>query len=70
MIEITVEGITYNNVRSAWRAQSPEGLPEITVRKRLKAGWSPDIAFWLPAIPANLRRRGAVDYAAMYWGSM
>ncbi len=57
-IQITVNGNTYNNVRAAWRAESPDDLPEITVRKRLTAGWSPEDAFWTPAIPPQLRRLG------------
>ena len=55
---VTIEGITYNNVREAWRAVSPDGLPEITVRKRLDMGWEPVDAFGLPPIPPTLRRRG------------
>jgi len=57
-IEVTVNGITYNNVRQAWRETSPDGLPEITVRKRLKAGWPPTIAFLLDPLPPELRRQG------------
>ncbi len=57
-IEIIVDGITYNTVRQAWRALSPEELPEITVRKRLDAGWEPKVAFNLPPIPAEERRLG------------
>ncbi len=57
-IEVTVNGNNYNNVREECRSESPEGLPEITVRVRLKMGWEPDIAFTLPAIPPSLRRRG------------
>ena len=61
-IEVTVNGVTYNNVRAAWRAVSPEGLPEITVRKRLKAGWLPALAFIIMPLPPQLRRLG-VDKA-------
>ena len=50
-IEVVIHKVTYNNVRSAWRAVSPKGLPEITVRKRLDAGWPADEAFLLEAIP-------------------
>jgi len=57
-IEVTINKVTYNNVRAAWRAISPKGLPEITVRKRLKAGWPADEAFLLEAIPPELRRKG------------
>ena len=56
-IEVTVGGITYNNVRQAWRAISPEGLPEITVRKRLKAGWLAIDAFCQLPVPPRRRRR-------------
>ena len=49
---------TYNNIRQAWRAISPKGLPEITVRKRLDMGWLPQDAFLLPPIPPVLRRKG------------
>lgn len=57
-IPVEIEGITYNDVRSAWRAVSPEGLPEITVRKRLDMGWSHDDAFLMPPIEPQLRRFG------------
>jgi len=57
-IEVVVDGVTYNNVRQAWRELSPDGLPEITVRKRLKAGWLPALAFLVPPIPPQLRRLG------------
>lgn len=60
-IEVVVAGITYNNVRQAWRAISPEGLPEITVRKRLIAGWPPEIAFLLGPIDAQNRRGGYME---------
>jgi len=57
-IPVVVNGTTYNDVRSAWREVSPEGLPEITVRKRLDMGWHPDDAFSLPPIEPKLRRLG------------
>jgi len=57
-IEVVVHGVTYNNVRSAWREVSPAGLPEITVRWRLKQGWDSDIAFTMLPIEATLRRFG------------
>jgi len=58
-IPVTVNGVTYNNVREAWRATSPEGLLEITVRKRLELGWHPDDAFTLyPVIEPQARRAG------------
>jgi len=55
-IQIVVNGNTYNNVRAAWRAESPDNLPEITVRKRLTAGWNPDMAFSWPPVEAQFRR--------------
>ena len=63
-IEVVVLGNTYNNVRSAWREVSPAGLPEITVRWRLRHGWEPDIAFTLLPIEATLRRKGHNQVAA------
>jgi len=58
MIPVTILGVTYNNLRTAWREVSPDGLPEITVRKRLKMGWTPEDAFTLPSIEPRLRRAG------------
>ena len=57
-IEVTVDGVTYNTIRDAWRALSPDDLPEITVRKRLAAGWATTFAFRMPPIEASLRRLG------------
>jgi len=57
-IEVTVAGVTYNNVRQAWRELSPDGLPEITVRKRLDAGWPTLVAFTLAPLPPEMRRLG------------
>ena len=57
-IEVTVNGVTYNTIRDAWRALSPDDLPEITVRKRLAAGWATDIAFLTSPIIAEQRRLG------------
>lgn len=58
-IPVVVNGNTYNNVRQAWRAESPDGLLEITVRKRLQLGWHPDDAFTLyPVIEPQERRAG------------
>ena len=59
-IRVTVYGVTYNNVREAWREVSPEGLPEITVRKRLELGWHPEDAFTLPPLPPTDRRKGHI----------
>lgn len=58
MTPITVNGNTYNSIAAAWREESPEGLPQITVRVRLKMGWHPDDAFTLPSIEPVLRRKG------------
>jgi len=55
---VKVGKVTYNNIRQAWRELSPEGLPEITVRKRLDMGWAPEDAFMIPSIPPQLRRMG------------
>jgi len=57
-ITITVNGHTYNTIRDAWRALSPDDLPEITVRKRLKAGWDSRSALLTSPIVAHLRRQG------------
>lgn len=57
-IPVVVHGNRYNDVRSAWREESPSGLPEITVRKRLDMGWDTDDAFTLPVIEPQRRRLG------------
>lgn len=54
--QITVNGHTYNTIRDAWRALSPAGLPEITVRRRLTAGWVPEHAFTLRQVSPRERR--------------
>jgi len=56
MIPITIEGHTYNSISAAWRELSPAGLPMITVRKRIMAGWNPPDAFKTEAVPATMRR--------------
>ena len=56
MKQITVGKNTYRSISSAWRELSPEGLPEITVRWRLKHGWSALLAFLTPPVPATDRR--------------
>jgi hypothetical protein len=58
MIPITIGNNTYKSISSAWRNESPEGLKMVTVRWRLKNGWSTDHAFWTPMIPPVLRRLG------------
>lgn len=55
-IPVIVLGERYNTIREAWRAASPEGLPEITVRRRLAMGWTPDQAFIEPAVEPAKRR--------------
>ena len=57
MIPVQVNNNTYKSISLAWRETSPVGLPMITVRMRLKAGWKPDLAFQMPPIPAILRRK-------------
>ena len=56
MIPVTVNGNTYKSISAAWRAESPEGLPMITVRVRLKMGWHPEDAFSLPSVAPVDRR--------------
>ena len=46
----------YKSISAAWRGESPKGLPEVTVRKRLKAGWPALLAFHTPAVIAEDRR--------------
>ena len=58
MKPITVKGNTYNSISAAWREESPDGLPEITVRVRLNSKWAPDDAFTIPSIDPVDRRRG------------
>lgn len=58
MIQVNVNGTNYRSIAEAWRETSPEGLLLITVRQRLKAGWSMDAAFLTPAIEPKLRRLG------------
>lgn len=61
-ISITVAGVTYNDIRAAWRDLSPPDLPEITVRKRLAAGWPTGFAFLISPMPPTERRRGYEEY--------
>ena len=60
-IEVTVDGVTYNTIRDAWRALSPDDLPEITVRKRLAAGWEVGCAFFWSPIEAHGRRNCKIN---------
>lgn len=57
MIQITIGVNTYNSISSAWRNESPDGLPMITVRWRLKNGWDLWDAFTFAPIEP-IRRRG------------
>ncbi|GAG24027.1 unnamed protein product [marine sediment metagenome] len=56
MKQITVNNNTYNSISAAWRAESPPGLPMITVRWRLNNGWIPWIAFRTTPVTAKQRR--------------
>ena len=56
MIQIQVNNNTYKSIAAAWRELSPSGLPQITVRWRLKQGWEPYSAFLTPQVPAKKRR--------------
>ena len=50
MIPITVNNNSYKSISEAWRALSPDGLREITVRLRLRNGWLPADAFMYPVV--------------------
>ena len=56
-IQIKVGNNTYSSIAAAWRAESPEGLPLITVRWRLKSNWVPNDAFWMPSVDPEIRRK-------------
>ena len=56
MIPITVGTNTYKSISEAWRETSPPLLKEITVRLRLRNGWSINDAFGLPTVIAEDRR--------------
>lgn len=55
MRQVTVDGKVYKSIAEAWRNESPEGLPIITVHKRLKRGWAFDEAFKEPAVEPCVR---------------
>ena len=57
MIQITVNNNTYKSISAAWRAESPPGLKEITVRLRLRNGWPTCQAFTFPPVIATDRRK-------------
>jgi hypothetical protein len=61
-IPVKVGRNTYKSISAAWRAESPEALPMITVRWRLKEGWPNTIAFRLPPTEPQLRRLGVRKY--------
>lgn len=55
MKQITVNGNTYKSISEAWRElESP--VPEVTVRWRLKNGWTPEEAFNTEPVPPQTRR--------------
>jgi hypothetical protein len=56
MNPITVNGVTYTSVAAAWRAQSPRNLKLVTVRWRLRDGWTADDAVTLGVVPPENRR--------------
>lgn len=56
MKQITINNNTYNSIAEAWRALSPDGLSQITVRQRLLLGWTPEQAFLTPVVPPQERR--------------
>ena len=56
MIPYTVNGNSYRSISEAWREESPEGLKEITVRLRLRLGWTPEQAFLTPKVPPTEAR--------------
>lgn len=58
MIPVEVNGHTYKSISAAWRELSPEGLPMITVRWRLRNGWPTKYAFTDGPIVPVMRRKG------------
>ena len=61
MIPVTIGNNTYKSISEAWREESPAGLAQITVRWRLKQGWSPEEAFLIPPVnPIDRRTFGEV----------
>jgi hypothetical protein len=56
MKQITIEGNTYKSISAAWRAESPQGLPQITVRWRLNNDWDAYNAFKTLPVAERLRR--------------
>ena len=56
MIPITVNNNSYKSISEAWRELSPDGLREITVRLRLRNGWTPEDAFLTKVVPPEDRR--------------
>ncbi len=56
MKPVTVLGVTYTSVAEAWRQTSPQNLKLVTVRWRLRNGWSENDAFTLGVVPPENRR--------------
>jgi len=55
-VEVTVNGVRYNTIRSAWEVLAAGQIPEITVRRRLAMGWHPEDAFSVRPVPPQDRR--------------
>jgi hypothetical protein len=56
MKEITIDGVKYPSISAAYRAYAVKGLPMVTVRKRLAAGWEAEDAFGFAPVLPQLRR--------------
>lgn len=56
MISIKVGKHTYRSIAEACREEKSP-VPEITVRWRLKNGWSPEQAIREPRVPKRIRRK-------------
>jgi hypothetical protein len=56
-IQIKVGNNTYSSIAAAWRAESVGHLPLVTVRWRLKNGWSPEHAFHVVPVAPEIRRK-------------
>jgi len=53
---VTVREHTYSSIAEAWRQVSPINLRLVTVRWRLRTGWSPEDAFTRNMVPPENRR--------------
>jgi hypothetical protein len=58
MKPIEVEGVVYQSIAGAFRALAKGDLKLITVRWRLRKGWTPEEALLTPPIPPEKRRAG------------